>query len=408
ASPLRAARAATRRAARAATRGGTPTRSQAATSGTARRPLAARAATRRAARAATSGGTPTRLRGRRQRRVGRQGVLWRRGRRQGERRGQQRVVAPRQGSGVVGTDDWSSKAANAEEVLMKKNEVIPGHLRGTADSDGPNVAPYIAAALFAGVAIFAAVAVPLRRRRALALTAAGEAGADASSSISMARFSGTSSRSRLRSFGSFGDLGGQDGSSTPAPMAAMPPLPGPCPSPPLLDYAFPFPAAILDACSILRLVQLLSPWVDRIPIMYHPWSVFTRCKTKSPSPLTTSDACFHFSADLPRAARALASPSSLSLPCACAPLPLPASSGAGVPPGVRTAVIVLIPLLPRPPPTAPSPAPPPPPPAAPAASEHSEPAGDEQPGDSGGVSPARRTRPRGGRAQHRRRGAFAV
>ncbi|CAK0852459.1 unnamed protein product, partial [Prorocentrum cordatum] len=309
---------------------------------------------------------------------------------------------------VVGTDDWSSKAANAEEVLMKKNEVIPGHLRGTADSDGPNVAPYIAAALFAGVAIFAAVAVPLRRRRALALTAAGEAGADASSSISMARFSGTSSRSRLRSFGSFGDLGGQDGSSTPAPMAAMPPLPGPCPSPPLLDYAFPFPAAILDACSILRLVQLLSPWVDRIPIMYHPWSVFTRCKTKSPSPLTTSDACFHFSADLPRAARALASPSSLSLPCACAPLPLPASSGAGVPPGVRTAVIVLIPLLPRPPPTAPSPAPPPPPPAAPAASEHSEPAGDEQPGDSGGVSPARRTRPRGGRAQHRRRGAFAV
>jgi len=133
-------------------------------------------------------------------------------------------------SGVTGSDqesDKGSEAAIAEVVLMKKNEVIPGHLRGTAEPDAPSIAPYVVAAVFAGVAIFAAVAVPLRRRRTPASTAAGEAGADASPpgsmSISMGRFGGSSSLSRLRSFGSRGDLGGQDDCTTPAPMLQQPP-----------------------------------------------------------------------------------------------------------------------------------------------------------------------------------------
>jgi hypothetical protein len=126
---------------------------------------------------------------------------------------------------VEGSDEWDEQAAAVEEVLMMKHEVIPGQLRGTADSDGPSTAPYIAAAFFAGVAIFAAVAVPLRRRRTLAQAAAGEAGSDSSPSISMSRYGGSSSLSRaFGSFGSRGHLGDLDASATsPTPMLQQPP-----------------------------------------------------------------------------------------------------------------------------------------------------------------------------------------
>jgi len=124
---------------------------------------------------------------------------------------------------VVVTDE----SVTLEDVLMKKNEVISGHLRGTAEPDGPRIAPYVAAAVFAGVAIFAAVVVPLRRRRTPASTAAGLAGADASPpssmSTSMGGFGGSSSLSRLRSFGSRGDLGGQGDATAPMPMLQQPP-----------------------------------------------------------------------------------------------------------------------------------------------------------------------------------------
>jgi hypothetical protein len=124
-----------------------------------------------------------------------------------------------------GGSEWNEQAAAAEAVLMMKHEVIPGQLRGTADSDGPSTAPYIAAAFFAGVAIFAAVAVPLRRRRTLAQAAAGEAGSDSSPSIIISRYGGSSSLSRaFGSFGSRGHLGDLDASpATPTPMLQQPP-----------------------------------------------------------------------------------------------------------------------------------------------------------------------------------------
>jgi hypothetical protein len=124
-----------------------------------------------------------------------------------------------------GGSEWNEQAAAAEAVLMMKHEVIPGQLRGTADSDGPSTAPYIAAAFFAGVAIFAAVAVPLRRRRTLAQAAAGEAGSDSSPSIIISRYGGSSSLSRaFGSFGSRGHLGDLDASpTTPMPMLQQPP-----------------------------------------------------------------------------------------------------------------------------------------------------------------------------------------
>jgi hypothetical protein len=125
-----------------------------------------------------------------------------------------------------GGSEWNEQAAAAEAVLMMKHEVIPGQLRGTADSDGPSTAPYIAAAFFAGVAIFAAVAVPLRRRRTLAQAAAGEAGSD-SSPWRQLQPEPPASSSLSRAFGSFGSrghLGDLDASpATPTPMLQQPP-----------------------------------------------------------------------------------------------------------------------------------------------------------------------------------------
>jgi hypothetical protein len=127
---------------------------------------------------------------------------------------------------VEGSNEWDEQAAAVEEVLMMKHEVIPGQLRGTADSDGPSTAPYIAAAFFAGVAISAAVAVPLQRRRTPAQTAAGEAGSD-SSPWRQLQPEPPASSSLSRAFGSFGSrghLGDLDASATsPTPMLQQPP-----------------------------------------------------------------------------------------------------------------------------------------------------------------------------------------
>jgi hypothetical protein len=126
---------------------------------------------------------------------------------------------------VEGSDKWESEAVVAEEVLMQRNEVFSGHLRGTAEADGPRIVPYIGAALFAGAVVFAAVAVTLRRRAAAAPIVAGESGAEPTVSSDSLGGSSPALRRLRGSFGSLGSLGGQDaaGGRSPMPMLQQPP-----------------------------------------------------------------------------------------------------------------------------------------------------------------------------------------